>query len=70
MGKYETPFFRKAKTRRKIILIDDEKVISDDGLIAEKMNAFFVNTVENLGIQGYDNSQDESHKKDELNGIL
>ena len=66
MGKYETPFSEKQKTRRKIILIDDEKVISDDGLIAENMNTFFVNTVENLGIQGYD----ESHKKDELNDIL
>ena len=37
----------------RITLIDQDDIISDDAKIAEIMNNFFTNIVENLDIQGY-----------------
>ena len=37
--------------RKKIVLIEDEELISNDIEIAEKINDFFINTVTNLNIQ-------------------
>ena len=48
-------FSDKIKIRNKIILIEGEHILSEDKLVAENLNNFFINTVKNLDIQGYDN---------------
>ena len=48
------PFFsEKHINRKKIILLEGEEIISDDAEVAEYMNNFFSNIVENLNIIGY-----------------
>ena len=44
-------FSDKQKVVQKIILIEDENIISNDKEVAEKMNEFFINAVSNLGIE-------------------
>ena len=41
-------FSDKHSSNRNIILIEDEKIISEDNEVAEKMNGFFAKAVENL----------------------
>ena len=50
-------FSDKVKLRNKITLIEDEKIFSEDGEVAEKLNSFFVNAVTNLNIQGFDTTE-------------
>ena len=58
---YCTHLFRSEKKRyyeklnQKIILVEDELIISNDKIIAETFNNFFVNAVSNLKIIGPDN---------------
>jgi len=47
-------FSDKVKLRNKITLIDNENIISDDKIVAEKLNNFFINAVSNLNIHGFD----------------
>ena len=51
-------FSQKVKIRNKIILIEGENIFSEDKEVADNLNSFFINTVKNLGIQGYDNTND------------
>ena len=50
-------FSDKTKVRNKIILIEGENILSEDKEVAEKLNSFFINAVNNLGIEGYDTSE-------------
>ena len=64
-------FSDKQKVMRKIILIEDEKVISNDKEIAEKMNTFFINAVANLCIIGYEtNDTNCIENTNEIDNIL
>ena len=48
------PFFsEKNNNRKKIVLLEGEEIISDDTDVAESMNNFFSNIVNNLNITGY-----------------
>ena len=56
------PFFSgKHFGKKKVILVEDENIISNNKEVAEIMNAFFSNIVENLEINGY---QDENFTYD------
>ena len=46
-------FSDKNKTRRKITLIEGDKIISNDAEVAQIMNEFFANAVSKLDIKGY-----------------
>ena len=46
-------FSDKHNVQQKIVLIEDEELISNDIEIAEKINDFFINTVTNLNIQDH-----------------
>ena len=61
-------FSEKKKIMRKMILIDNDKVINNDQDIAEKMNNFFTTAVSNLCIEDY-YSTDE-HYEDECNSTI
>ena len=56
-------FSEKQKVMRKMILIDDDKVISNDDEIAEKMNNFFITAVSKLSIE-------DRYPNDECNNII
>ena len=62
-------FSEKQKIMRKIILIDDDKVIYNDQDIAEKMNNFFTTAVSNLRLEDY-YSTDENYEDECTNTIL
>ena len=48
------PLFSEKKfSKRKLILVENEEIISNDLDVAENMNTFFSNIVENLEIYGY-----------------
>ena len=48
------PFFsEKQVVNKKIVLVDNNSIISDDMKVAETMNNYFTNIVPLLGIQGY-----------------
>ena len=49
-------FSDKHITNNKITLLEGEEIISDNFEIAETLNAFFTNVVENLDIQGFNTS--------------
>ena len=49
-------FSDKPITNNKITLLEGEEIISDNFEIAETLNAFFTNVVENLDIQGFNTS--------------
>ena len=51
-------FSDKVKIRNKIILIEGENIFSEEKQVAENLNSFFINTVKNLGIRGYDGRND------------
>ena len=58
-------FSDKIKVRNKIILIEGDNIFSEDKEIAEKLNSFFINAVNNLHIEGFDtnafiNNEDSS----------
>ena len=46
-------FSEKSKSNKKIILLENDNIISDDPKVAEIFNDFFTKTVENLNIKGY-----------------
>ena len=46
-------FSDKQNIQQKIVLIEDEELISNDIEIAERINDFFINTVTNLNIQDH-----------------
>ena len=54
------PFFSdKSQSKNKIVLIEDETIISNDLEVAETMNEFFVSVTDSLGINkscGYENA--------------
>ena len=56
------PFFSdKSQSKNKIVLIEDETIISNDLEVAETMNEFFVSVTDSLGINensGYENATD------------
>ena len=58
-------FSDKQNISRKITLIDDDTIISNDISVAETMNDFFSNAVEKLQIEGYTN-----HNPDIENDII
>ena len=52
------PFFsEKNVTNNKIILVEDENIISDDTKVGDIMNTYFSNVVSQLDIQGYKNNK-------------
>ena len=63
------PYFsEKTIINKKIILVDEENIISNDGQVADIMNDYFSNVVSYLDIQGYTNN---SYTRNvELNEIL
>ena len=61
-------FSEKQKIIRKIILIDDDKVIYNDQDIAEKMNNFFITAVSKLCIE--DQYANEENVHNEYNSII
>ena len=46
-------FSEKSKSNNKIILLENDNIISEDPKVAEIFNDFFGKTVENLNIKGY-----------------
>ena len=52
-------FSDKLQSKNKIVLIEDETIISNDDEVAETMNEFFVSVTDSLGIKessGYENA--------------
>ena len=62
-------FSDKQKVRKKIILIENDTIISDDKEVAEKMNNFFITAVSNLNIEDLFPVNDNVNCK-EISGIL
>ena len=55
-------FSDKQKVReRNIILIEDETVISENSAVAEKLNNYFIDVIENLEIEHYNEIMDNEH---------
>ena len=46
-------FSEKHFSKRKLILVEDDNIVSKDSAVAETMNTFFSNIVQNLDIKGY-----------------
>ncbi len=46
-------FSEKSKSNKKIVLLENDNIISDEPKVAEIFNEFFAKTVENLNIKGY-----------------
>ena len=46
-------FSDKQSVRQKIILIEDDYIISSDSDVAEKMNDIFINVIANLNIEDH-----------------
>ena len=63
-------FSDKQKVRQKIILIEDEDIISDDREVAEKMNEFFINPVSKLGIEDQFTQIDNIENFESIQNIL
>ena len=59
-------FSDKQKTCRNITLIENDEVISNDIKVANIMNSFFSNAVNNLGIQGYHTENTASQNCNDL----
>ena len=59
-------FWKNVKATRKITLVDKGNIISDDTKIAEIMNTYFSNIVENLKIQGYNCIDDDDGSTDQI----
>ena len=51
-------FSDKVKIRNKIILIEGGNIFSEEKQVAENLNSFFINTVKNLNIGGYNGTND------------
>ena len=62
-------FSEKEKIVRKVILIDNEKVIYNDNEAAEKMNNFFITAVSKLSIEGY-HTNDENNVNESTSTIF
>ena len=43
----------KIVSKEQILLVENDEIISEDSKIAESLNSFFSNIVENLKISGY-----------------
>ena len=59
-------FSDKLQSKNKIVLIEDETIISNDNEVAETMNEFFVSVTDSLGIKensGYENATDKAVHK-------
>ena len=62
------PFFsEKHFSRKKMVLVENEKIVSNDQEVADTMNIFFSNIVNNLNISGY---KAEHFSDDNQNHIL
>ena len=63
-------FSDKNNMNGRITLIDQDDIISDDAKIAEIMNNFFTNIVENLDIQGYNCNYRGDRNSDQISRII
>ena len=63
-------FSEKNNISRKITLIDDEEIISNDIKVAETMNDFFSNAVSNLDIKGYQTNFHSNITNDNIVNII
>ena len=58
------PFFtEKSCNNEKIILVEGDRIISQNEEVAETFNNFFTNAVKSLNIKGYINDIEESNDK-------
>ena len=65
------PFFSdKTYLNRKITLIEEGKIISNDNEVAETMNDFFSNAVKKLEIKGYEEDVDTQNDTDTIENII
>ena len=62
-------FSEKHNISRKITLIDDDNIISDDNRVAETFNDFFSNAVAILGIKGYQTNSNSNITDDNIVNI-
>ena len=63
-------FSDKQKIRQKIILIEDDNIISNEKEVAEKMNNFFLNAVANLDIENPFIDEGINNSYEGITGIL
>ena len=65
------PFFSdKHNISRKITLIEDDEIISNDIKVAETMNDFFINSVKKLNINGYHTALNPNMGSDDILNIV
>ena len=74
--KYVKPLFSgKSKSKSKITLINGEEIISDDQKVAEILNNYFIDAVQNLDIKKFYGTEEETNEielspEEKINQIL
>ena len=63
-------FSGKSKAKTNIVIVDNEKVVTEKGEVAEILNNYFIEAVQNLGIKKITNEDEEGSQPEDIDEVI